>query len=213
MITARILIVEDEAILAADMQEILQRMGHTIVGVAASGQAAMTQALRVKPELILMDINLQGPLDGIETARLLREACDSVPVIFLTSYSDSETVARARETEPFGYLLKPFDEALLQITIDVALYKHSMEQDRERLRRELDEARSEIQTLSGLLPICAYCKSVRNDAGYWEQIESYISLRTPAVFSHGICTKCLAIHHPDAAQRQAPENPANEGGA
>ncbi len=197
MIKARILIVEDEAILAADLEQVLQSMGHTVVGISASGAVAMRTARDTNPELILMDINLQGPLDGIATARILKEIGSDVPVVFLTAYADRETVIRARETEPFGYLLKPFDEQLLRVTIDIALYKHRMEKEREHLKRELAEAQVEVKTLSGLLPICAHCKKIRNDLGYWEQIDSYISRHSEAQFSHGICSGCFEKHHPE----------------
>ncbi len=197
MIKARILIVEDEAILAADLEQVLQRMGHTVVGICASGAAAMRTARDTNPELILMDINLQGPLDGIETARIFKEIGSDVPVIFLTAYADRETVIRVRETEPFGYLLKPFDEQLLRINVDVSLYKNRMDKEREVLRRELAETQAEVKTLSGLLPICAHCKKIRNDSGYWEQIDSYISKHSEAQFSHGICSECFEHHHPE----------------
>lgn len=197
MIKARILIVEDEAILAADLEQVLQKMGHSVVGISASGAAAMRTARETNPELILMDINLQGPLDGIATAGILKEIGAEVPVIFLTAYADSETVIRVRETEPFGYLLKPFDEQLLRVTIDVALYKHRMESERAQLQRELANSQVEVKTLSGLLPICAHCKKIRNDSGYWEQIDSYISKHSEAQFSHGICSGCFETVHPE----------------
>ena len=172
-------------------------VGHTVTGIAASGEAALRLAAEKRPGLILMDINIQGMLDGIETARILKETGSDVPVVFLTSYSDRDTVARAREAEPFGYLLKPFDEQLIGITIEVALYKHKMETERAQLRRELAETQAEVKTLSGLLPICFHCKKIRNDTGYWEQIDSYISRHSEAQFSHGICVDCFAEHHPE----------------
>lgn len=197
MIKARILIIEDEAILAADLAQVLQGMGHTIAGIAASGPLAMRIARDTNPELILMDINIQGPLDGIVTAQMLKEIGSDVPVIFLTSYSDRDTVERASEVEPFGYLLKPFDEQLIRITIEVALYKHAMEKERAKLQRELAESQVEVTTLSGLLPICAHCKKIRNDSGYWEQIDSYVANHSEAQFSHGICSTCFEQHHPE----------------
>ncbi len=197
MIKARILIVEDEAILAADLAQVLTGIGHTVVGIAASGPLAMRIARDTSPELILMDINIHGSLDGIETARILKEIGTDVPLIFLTSYSDRETVKRASEAEPFGYLLKPFDEQLIRVTIEIALYKHKMEKEREQLRRELAQTKAEVKTLSGLLPICAHCKKIRNDSGYWEQIDSYISKHSEAQFSHGICSGCFEQHHPE----------------
>lgn len=193
MIRARILIVEDEAILAADLEQMLNALGHEVVGTVSSGPAALIHLKSLNPELILLDINLRGSIDGIETARILNEMGADVPVIFLTSYSDRETVARASDTEPFGYLLKPFDESLIRITIELALHKHRME----ALRRELANTKEEVKLLSGLLPICSHCKKIRNDSGYWEQIDAYISKRTDTQFSHGICSGCFEEHHPE----------------
>jgi DNA-binding NarL/FixJ family response regulator len=209
MTTARILIVEDEPILAADIEQLLQAMGHTVVAMADNGGDAIRLAAEAAPEVILMDINIRGPLNGIETARRLRDSGKDVPVIFLTSYSDAGTVERAREAEPSGYLLKPFEEPLIRITVEMALYKHRMEKEREAMRRELAAAQEEIQTLSGLLPICAHCKKIKNDKGTWEQIEAYIARHSEAQFTHGICMECLTEHHPEfaaklAAKREAP---------
>jgi YesN/AraC family two-component response regulator len=178
-------------------------MGHTFVGSTDNGIETLRLAADAKPELILMDINIRGSMNGIETARALKELGHRAPVIFLTSYSDPETVRQAREAEPSAYLLKPFDEALLRITIEMALYKHRMEQEREAMRSKLAHAQAEIQTLSGLLPICSHCKKVKNDKGYWEQIESYISRRSAAQFTHGICNHCLTAHHPALAAKIA----------
>ncbi len=201
MIAARILIVEDEPILAADVAQSLSSMGHTIIGIAAAGPDALRLAAGEKPDIILMDINIRGPFDGIETAVLLKESGLHIPVIFLTSYMDSETVTRARVVEPFGYLLKPFDEALIGVTIELSLHRHQMEVERERMRRELEESQAEVNILSGLLPICSHCKKIRNDTGYWEKIESYIARHTAAQFSHSICADCLPTHDLDAAEK------------
>jgi signal transduction histidine kinase len=159
MSATRILIVEDEAILAADLGHILERMGHEVAATAATGEEALRLVAQSMPGLVLMDINIRGQLDGIETACRLRECSDPPPLIFLTSYSDAETVARASVAEPSGYLLKPFDEPLLAITIEMALYKHRMERERERLRRELEKAQAELQRSNRDLDQFAYVAS------------------------------------------------------
>jgi response regulator RpfG family c-di-GMP phosphodiesterase len=133
-------------------------------------------------------------------------------VIFLTSYSDRETLSRARVSEPYGYLLKPFDEQLLAITIEMAIYKHRMERERERLRRDLEASQQEIRTLSGLLPICCHCKKIRNDKGYWEQIDSYISRHSIAQFSHGICLDCFSSRHPEILEKILSDLPGGGDG-
>ena len=120
--TARIMIVEDENIIAEDMKITLQCYGYEIVAIANSGEKAIIEAENRKPELILMDIMLNGELDGIETANKIKKKL-GIQVIYLTAYSNDSTIMKASRTEPLGYLLKPFDERELHATIQMALYK------------------------------------------------------------------------------------------
>lgn len=124
MIAARILIVEDDRIVARDIQHQLSRMGHVVVGMSASGEEAVRLAGSHQPDLVLMDIRLEGEMDGIEAARRIRDA-QRIPVVFLTAYANDEVVQRASLTEPFGYLLKPFEEPQMRTVIQMALYKHA----------------------------------------------------------------------------------------
>ena len=123
MDTAEIMIVEDEAVVAMDLENKLQTLGFKVSATVPSGEEAIEAALTHQPGLILMDIMLQGEMDGIEAARVLRDVLD-VPVIYLTSYSDQNTIERAKTTQPFGYLLKPFRERELLAAIEMAVYKH-----------------------------------------------------------------------------------------
>ena len=184
-----ILVVEDEAIVSADLQDCIKARGYAVCAAAGSGEEALRIAQEAKPDLVLMDISLGGKLDGIETARLLRERFQ-LPVVYLTAYSDEETLERAKITQPYGYLLKPLDEGELVTTIEMTVYRHRMEQERERLMGELEKALEEVKTLRGLLPICCDCKKIRNTEDCWEQLEKYITTRTDAVFSHGLCPEC-----------------------
>ncbi|KAA0596203.1 PAS domain S-box-containing protein [Azospirillum lipoferum] len=124
MIAARILIVEDDRIVARDIQHQLSRMGHVVVGMSASGEDAVRLACSQQPDLVLMDIRLEGEMDGIEAARRIRDA-QRIPIVFLTAYANDEVVQRASLTEPFGYLLKPFEEPQMRTVIQMALYKHA----------------------------------------------------------------------------------------
>ncbi|PJZ76908.1 adenylate/guanylate cyclase domain-containing protein [Leptospira neocaledonica] len=125
--TSRILIVEDERIVARDIQIILQKFGYTSVGIAANGEKAIQMARATRPDLVLMDIVLStGFIDGVEAVVKLKELLD-VPVIYITSHSDESSLRRARITEPYAYILKPIDVKELQITIEMCLYKHKME--------------------------------------------------------------------------------------
>ncbi|MFB2836314.1 EAL domain-containing protein [Floridanema evergladense] len=123
---AKILIVEDEAIVAIDLQTTLEDLEYIVTAVVESGEMAIEKARETQPDLILMDIRLAGQVDGIEAAEVIRSQLD-IPVIYLTAYSDKETLNRARLTLPFGYLIKPFEDRELQTTIEMALYKHQIE--------------------------------------------------------------------------------------
>jgi PAS domain S-box-containing protein len=132
--SARILLVEDENIVAMEIADLLQALGHSVCGVVASGEDAITGAADANPDLILMDIRLKGEVDGIQAAQHVHTHLD-IPVVYLTAYADDGTVQRAKVTEPFGYLVKPFDEQQLHTAIEMALYKHQMEsklKERER---------------------------------------------------------------------------------
>ncbi|WP_207460507.1 response regulator [Azospirillum sp. SYSU D00513] len=124
MIAARILIVEDDRIVARDIQQQLQRMGHSVAGMAANGEDAIRLAGSSRPDLVLMDIRLEGEMDGIEAARRIR-ATHHIPIIFLTAYANDDMVRRASQTEPFGYLLKPFEEPQMRTVIQMALHMHA----------------------------------------------------------------------------------------
>ncbi len=134
MNSERILIIEDESVVALDLRQRLENLGYQVVGHATRGEKGVQLALETKPDLIMMDIKLRGALDGIEAAQRIRAEID-IPIVFLTAFADQETIRRAALTGPFGYLLKPFDEQLLSINIEVALYKHRME----RALRESEE--------------------------------------------------------------------------
>ncbi len=123
---ASILVVEDEAAVALDIRSTLQRLGYAVSAAVGRGRDAIERADALRPDLVLMDIHLRDDMDGVETAQHVRQAFD-IPVIYLTAYADPATLERARITEPYGYLLKPFQERELHIVIEMALYRHEME--------------------------------------------------------------------------------------
>jgi two-component system, cell cycle sensor histidine kinase and response regulator CckA len=131
----KILIVEDERIVARDIQRRLTRFGYQVVGVTGNGQVAAQLVKSVRPDLVLMDIHLEGASDGVSAAETIR-ADSGTPVVYLTAYADEQTLQRARVTEPFGYILKPFEERELRTVIEMALYRHGSERKlRESERR------------------------------------------------------------------------------
>jgi PAS domain S-box-containing protein len=310
----RVFVVEDESIVARDIQVCLEGMGYEVAGTAASGKDALKGVAEARPGVVLMDIMLQGSMDGIETAELIRSSYN-IPVIFLTAYDDDTILGRAKLTGPFGYIIKPFEDKDLRLAIEVAGYKHQMEEElrlsreqyrsiletagaipwemdtgagrfryigpqtdsilgygpgelsdfmeflshvpednKEEVRRfyltpgkeragtqieypfisqageeiwlkdtgsiyvpddnilrgfmlditwrkfaeeemeryinDLQEALEKIRTLQGMLPICAWCKKIRDDKGYWQQVEVYIEDHSKAAFTHSMCPEC-----------------------
>lgn len=123
MSRAKILIVEDESIIAEDIADSLESIGYTVVGIVASGEEAIVLAGKLQPDLVLMDIMLQGDLDGITAAEQIQSRYQ-IPAIYLTAYADEKTLQRVKDTNPFGYIVKPFEEKNLHLTIQIALQRH-----------------------------------------------------------------------------------------
>ncbi|HEX2834777.1 MAG TPA: response regulator [Thermoanaerobaculia bacterium] len=135
MAEIRILVVEDETIVAMDIADGLRRLGYVVTGIAGTGASAIDLARRSPPDLVLMDVKLKGPMDGVEAARRLREE-HGMPIVFLTAYGDPATVERTRSTAPYGYLLKPFDEKDLHRTVSLALMRYEDERARLAISEE-----------------------------------------------------------------------------
>jgi len=317
------MVVEDELIIGRDVKIRLEKMGYVVTSVTTSVEKALEGAELDRPDLVLMDIVLPGPMDGVDAAEQIRSRW-GIPVVFLTAYADEKTLERAKLSDPFGYLLKPFLDGELQAVIEMALHKAEMEErlrvsearyravvedqtelicrfelpearltfvnqaycrffdrrpedligqsfkpmiskedlgrdqrllaalspenpdvtiehrvikpdgetawvqwtnraffdrqgriiecqgvgrdvterkraeeERERLLAELQEALGQVRKLSGLLPICSSCKKIRDDKGYWRQIEAYIQDHSEAEFSHSICPECAKKLYPD----------------
>jgi len=138
MTDIQILIVEDEGIVAEEIKSRLLNRGYGVSGIVSTGEAAIRSVEEQRPDLVLMDIRLKGDMDGVEAAGRIRERRD-IPVVYLTAYADDETLDRAKITEPFGYILKPFEESDLHSNIEMALYNHEMEQ---RLKKSEENYRT-----------------------------------------------------------------------
>lgn len=143
---AKILVVDDEATITTQLEERLEHMGYEVVGSAASGAEALEKARELLPDLILMDIVMPGRLDGIEAARIIKNEWD-IPVVFLTAYGDDKFIQRAKEAEPYGYIIKPYQEGGLRASIEIALYNReiltqlrSSEGDWRQLAENLEQA-------------------------------------------------------------------------
>ncbi len=133
MTKANVLVVEDEFIVSKDIQSSLKKLGYNVIGAAPSGEKALELLAENTPDIVLMDIMLKGEMNGIETAEIVRNQY-AIPVIYLTAYADESTLSKAKVTEPYGYILKPFKEIDLHTSIEMALYKHKKEQEVEKER-------------------------------------------------------------------------------
>jgi PAS domain S-box-containing protein len=133
----RILIVEDESIIARSIQEKLESLGYAVTGVAASGEQAIRKAAQTQPDLVLMDIRLKGKMDGVEAARCI-QASQDLAIVYLTGHADQATLERAKATQPFGYLLKPFELDVLHTTVEMALHKYQIQRTLRQRNQELE---------------------------------------------------------------------------
>jgi len=315
----KIIIVEDERMIAEDIKNSLISMGYEVVAIYSCGEDVLAQLSGNEVDVILLDIMLDGDLTGIDTARLINKRYD-IPIIFLTAYADNATINNASAVKPYAYILKPFDAKELNAAIEITLVKHSAERklkisnkkyeslfkgnpepsvyldpafkivdinpmfsncfgytldevvgksideliippgmqkeasalskqssdnnvykdafrkrkdgslvpvsisaapiiidgihtgtfviykdisaqkkaedEREKVISDLQKALAEVETLSGMIPMCSHCKKVRDDEGFWDQVEDYIAKRSNVDFSHGICPDCLKKYYP-----------------
>ena len=187
---ANILIVEDEAVVAADLAGKLERAGYRCVGIAADGEDAVETAKALAPDLVLMDIRLAGQMDGIKTAERI-QAIRNLPIVYLTAHSDMATLRRAAATEPFGYILKPFEERDVTTQIEIALFKHQAErrlrESEERYRKLVETAMDSIVTFdhAGLILSCNPATEKMFGYGIDGMIGRNISMLIPAWFAEG----------------------------
>lgn len=315
----RILIVEDDPVIARALSQRLKNLGYEVCGIASTGAGAVELAGKDSPDLVLMDVRLEGGMEGTEAAASIRSFFN-VPIVFVTAHADDQVLESAKKADPFGYLIKPYTETALRTTIEMSLYKaraekalvqankewestfdavsdlimildnehrivrankatldklgttaqnligrfcfqtvhgldappptcpHSRlladgkvhrvefaeerlggvfevsvspcrdaqgrlwgsvhvahditerkraEEEREKLIVQLQQALAQVKQLSGFLPICASCKKIRDDQGYWRQVEEYIREHSEAEFSHSICPDCAKRLYPE----------------
>jgi len=144
MTDKRILIVEDEAIVADDIRQTLKSLGFSVTGTAKSGEIAVTMVTETQPDLILMDIHLAGAMDGVQAAREIHRTSD-VPIIYLTAYADRELLDRAKLTSPYGYIVKPYNERELHSVIEMALYKYALDKKLKESEEQLKNLNDELE--------------------------------------------------------------------
>lgn len=197
----RVLIVEDDALVGEVIYALLEQIGYTVIGEASDGGQAVEMTCALRPDLVLMDISMPA-MDGIGAARQIQDTCPT-PIVVLTAYEMPELVERASEAGVGAYLIKPSNPRDMERAVTIARARF---QDLVELRRlnaelqvrneKLQEALATVKTLSGLLPICARCKKVRNDQGYWQHVEAYLQEHSAVEFTHGICPDCRRELYP-----------------
>jgi len=219
-----ILIIDDEPLSVAMLANLLEEEYQILT--ALSGQEALDIISRNLPDLILLDILMPG-MDGYEVFHSIKRNPDLkyVPVLFITALGAEECESEGLEMGAGDYITKPFNSALVRLRVRNHLElkyqrdlltartnelqrlnselvhevneRANVQLSNEQLINELRTAMAEVKTLSGLLPICASCKQVRDDQGYWSQIETYLRKHTDISFSHGLCTECAHKLYPD----------------
>ena len=166
MSKARVLVVEDEAIVAMETAKSLQNLGYEVISTVNSGDVAIKKAEDENPDIILMDIRIQGDKDGIETAEIIRNKY-GIPVIYTTAYSDDERIERAKQTIPFGYIIKPTQERDLKVTLEMALYVSRVELERIKTNLKLKESEKQLKErlkeLSCMYQIASLIERFGND--------------------------------------------------
>ena len=198
---AVVLIVDDEPINVMIAERILQKNGYETIS-ANHGNNALEILQTKQVDLILLDL-MMPEINGFEVCEKLmhNEKTKDIPVIFLTAVTDKESIIKGFEVGGKDYLTKPFNTtelvARVKTHVDLKLARDSQE----KLIKELKSALDEIDTLSGLLPICSHCKKIRDDSGYWQGVEQYIAARSDAQFSHGICPDCMREYYPKVAEK------------
>ena len=190
----RALIAEDDALIAEVVAAELENIGVEVVGKASDGHQAITFTETLQPDVVLMDINMPE-MDGLEAARRIQEQCPT-PVIVLTVHSVPEMVQEAAAAGVGAYLVKPPKGHELERAITIACARFADLMELRRLNAELQDALAKVKMLSGMLPICANCKKIRDDKGYWHQVENYIRDHSEAELSHGVCPDCMLVLYP-----------------
>jgi two-component system, response regulator PdtaR len=191
----RVLIVDDQESIRELLRRQLEKIGHTVVGKASNGIQAIELTESLEPDIVLMDIEMPK-MDGLEATKIILDKYPR-PVVLLTSHEDPEMVRRASQAGAGAYLLKPPSAEEIERTMIIAAARFADLLELRRLNAELKQALDNVKVLSGLLPICANCKSVRNDKGYWEAVEEYITENSEVHFSHSLCPACIDKLYPD----------------
>ncbi len=208
----KVMIVDDDPTTRQFLQTLVSRSGHEVL-LASDGAEAIELAARNRPDIILADW-MMPRISGVELCAHFRSAGPGQPytfIILLTARDDSEDVVEGLNAGADDYIIKPFNAAELLARIRTGERIVRLETILRRRNEELEQSLLTIRRLKGLLPICMFCKRVRNDQDYWQQLETYIHEQTGTDFSHGVCPECLKKHYPDSYRALQEERKKKRG--
>ena len=198
----KILIAEDEKTSRMVLEKILITAGHQVVAVE-DGLKALTSIQKEVPDMLITDW-MMPDLDGLELCRRVRtlNLPNYVYIILWTALTQKENIIKGLDTGADDYITKPFDKTELLSRVKAGERVIQLEKSLRQKNKELSDALAQVKQLKGLLPICMFCKKIRNDKNYWQKIEDYIAKHSEADFSHGICPECLEEQYPEYLKRK-----------
>ena len=189
---SKVLVVDDNTANIDVMLTFLEMEGYEI-SIATSGEMALHVARHDQPDLILLDVMMPN-MDGFETCRILKgdPKTEPIPIIFVTAKKETADIVQGFQSGGVDYISKPYRQEEVLSMVKTHLQLRQLIKTQEQLIDELNRALDEVKTLKGILPICSYCKKIRDKEGQWHQMEKFISDRSDSQFSHGICGDCFA---------------------
>lgn len=191
----RVLVAEDDFLVAEMVRGQLQQIGHEVVGVAENGHLAAEKTRDLRPDVVIMDINMPD-MDGIDGMRLIQKHFPT-PVVIMTAYESEELLEEATTAGAGAYLVKPSSVAEIDRAITIAVARFTDIMQLRKLNAELHAALAKVKTLSGLLPVCVHCRKIRDDRGYWSEVETYLAANSDADVSRCLCPDCMKKIYPE----------------
>ena len=187
----RVLIAEDDPVSRHILQATLHKWGYEVVVCTDGTEAWQVLQGDAAPHVLILDWMMPG-MDGVQICRKVREVPQPSPayIILLTARERSQDIVAGLQAGADDYLTKPFDREELHARMQAGLRILELQSNLAERVKELEDALSRVRTLQGLLPMCPYCKKIRSDSNYWQQIENYVSAHSDAQFSHGVCPQC-----------------------
>lgn len=218
----RVIVVEDDPVSRQLLEQSLQKWGYAVTACSDGRQALRVLRREPRPALVLLDW-MMPEMDGLEVCRHLEaeNRREGLYLIFLTARSASEDVVSGLDAGADDYVVKPFDPGELRARVRVGERMLDLQRELASRVSELEGCIAQIRQLRGLIPICSYCKRIRNDGNYWQQIEVYVASHSEARFTHGVCPDCFEAHvrpklealERESGKESAPSSPRRGSGA